>query len=58
MEVEIPIWYVPSFYGDVRLESASGVDGRAETILYAVNLTPTEEAAMEANQGRSHRNWS
>jgi hypothetical protein len=53
MEVEVPVWYMPSFYGDVRLESVSGIDGRAETVLYAVNLTPTEEAAMEVLRRRA-----
>ena len=55
--LEIPRWYIPSLYGDVRLEvdrTGMSADGGPEaTILYAQSLSPTEELAMEALRRRA-----
>ena len=56
--LRIPRWYIPSLYGDVRLEADRTVvdaDGKVAeaTLLYAQNLSPTEEAAMEALRRRA-----
>lgn len=49
----IPTWYIPSFYGDVRLEADRTDPDNEATILVAQNLTPTEEAAMEILRRRA-----
>ena len=50
--LEIPRWYIPSLYGDVRLE-ADRTGEQESTVLYAQNLSPTEELAMEALRRRA-----
>lgn len=43
------IWYLPTFHGDIRLESK----GDMITEVHLVQLTPTERAAVEALRARA-----
>jgi hypothetical protein len=40
--MHIPTWFIPSFYGDIRLEAK----GEKQTLLHAEALTPSEADAL------------
>ena len=50
--IEVPTWFLPSYYGDVRLEA----EGETATVVYAQDLSPTEEVAMEVLRRRALKN--
>lgn len=40
------IWYVPSFYGDIRLSQPKGKEGSTSTLISWEKLTPLERKAL------------
>src|SRR5271157_1021685 len=53
--VQRTTWYVPSFHGDIKLESK----GSEETLVTVYDLTPQEEAAMKSLRAEAIKNkWA
>src|SRR3972149_485400 len=44
MQSTIPLWFIPSFYGDIRLEAT----GQKSCVLITEQLTPTEKEAIDS----------